>query len=498
MKIFTNCLLLVAFSLLAFTQVKAQQIPVYNQYIQNPYLYNPAAAGVDTFAHLNLTHRTQWIDVPDGPITSVATFDMPFKGDRIGVGAQIFSDKAHILNRMGASVTYAYHVPFNDDNSHKLSIGLSVGILSQRINILDARVVDINDSAFLNEEKSSTTVDFSAGVLYTNGPLRIGLAVPQVAGNNIKYTGEDGSENKFGLERHFLGSIAYRLPFGVDDVLSVEPSVLIRYIPNLPFQADINVLGSWDETVLAGIGYRLNDASGAIYASAGVRIKNQFGVMYTYEMPLDANDGTTLGTSHEFTLSYRFGHKKTVEEVDRDLQSFKRDVNDRVSERDSLLKDLQSDVEDIQIDVSELEDRVDTLESRPFMIAPAEPGEIPSFDVNLDYKKIGFVLFEQGAHTLTDEAKSKLENVRDLLANTANVVNIYLQGRASQEGDANYNLILSTRRAVAVKKHLRSLGLPEDNIILIPYGEEDPVTDDQNTEEEKAENRRVDIFIISN
>ncbi|MEO1434502.1 MAG: PorP/SprF family type IX secretion system membrane protein, partial [Bacteroidota bacterium] len=165
MKHLTFTLLII---LLAIGTLWSQQIPIFNNYVFNPMLYNPAAAGISDYGNLNLIHRSQWIEVPDGPVTNGLTFDLPFKDANIGVGATLFSDNTHILNRVSGSMVYAYHLPFNPDKDHRLSIGASIGILNQRINILDATVNEINDPALLDANAAGTTVDLSAGVIYTN------------------------------------------------------------------------------------------------------------------------------------------------------------------------------------------------------------------------------------------------------------------------------------------------------------------------------------------
>ncbi len=67
-----------------------------------------------------------------------------------------------------------------------------------------------------------------------------------------------------------------------------------------------------------------------------------------------------------------------------------------------------------------------------------------------------------------------------------------LEGNADERGSAEYNLALGNRRAVAVRKALVTLGVPERRIKDVSFGKEKPR---ETCHEEKcwAENRRVDF-----
>ncbi len=134
---------------ISVSQVNAQQIPVLNQYIFNPYVYNPANAGTSGYNNIYLTHRNQWVDMPDAPVSNILTYDMSIKDSNVGIGGMLYTDETHIINNYGGLATYAYHVPFNEDKSHRLSIGVSGGILTQRFNFTQAVVENQADPTIL-------------------------------------------------------------------------------------------------------------------------------------------------------------------------------------------------------------------------------------------------------------------------------------------------------------------------------------------------------------
>ncbi|RTL52113.1 MAG: peptidoglycan-associated lipoprotein Pal [Rhodocyclaceae bacterium] len=71
-------------------------------------------------------------------------------------------------------------------------------------------------------------------------------------------------------------------------------------------------------------------------------------------------------------------------------------------------------------------------------------------------------------------------------------VAITVEGNADERGSTEYNLALGQKRAEAVKQSLKLLGVPENELEAISYGEEKPRA---TCHEEKcwSENRRVDF-----
>lgn len=63
----------IGFSLLLLCSLafglKAQQMPIYNQYPYNPYLYNPAMAGAGGYTDMYIRYKRQWTGIEDAPDT---------------------------------------------------------------------------------------------------------------------------------------------------------------------------------------------------------------------------------------------------------------------------------------------------------------------------------------------------------------------------------------------------------------------------------------------
>jgi peptidoglycan-associated lipoprotein len=69
---------------------------------------------------------------------------------------------------------------------------------------------------------------------------------------------------------------------------------------------------------------------------------------------------------------------------------------------------------------------------------------------------------------------------------------VVLQGNTDERGSREYNLALGQKRAEAVRKSLKVLGVPDAQMEAVSFGEEKP-RNEADTEEAYAENRRVDV-----
>ena len=82
-----------------------------------------------------------------------------------------------------------------------------------------------------------------------------------------------------------------------------------------------------------------------------------------------------------------------------------------------------------------------------------------------------------------------LEKIKNLLEENKEG-NLLIEGYASSDGDEDYNVELSIKRAQAVLEYLVKLGVPETRLEVIGFGEENPLEDNE-TSLGRAINRRV-------
>ena len=101
------------------------------------------------------------------------------------------------------------------------------------------------------------------------------------------------------------------------------------------------------------------------------------------------------------------------------------------------------------------------------------------------------VNFRHNSDMLTHESTLILEVVAKSLK-TRPLNKLQVVGHTSDDGNANYNLDLSTRRAKAVRDYLVFLGVPADTLSYSGYGEMYPLTSNL-TDAGRKLNRRVEL-----
>ena len=102
------------------------------------------------------------------------------------------------------------------------------------------------------------------------------------------------------------------------------------------------------------------------------------------------------------------------------------------------------------------------------------------------------VYFAFDSSAVDEENRAMVEAHAAYLAANKNV-KVVLEGHADERGTREYNLALGERRAQAVERMVKVLGLTADRIKTVTYGEEKPVAMDHN-EAAWALNRRVEII----
>lgn len=126
-------------------------------------------------------------------------------------------------------------------------------------------------------------------------------------------------------------------------------------------------------------------------------------------------------------------------------------------------------------------------------------------DVRKDFKvqrategatfKLDNIFFDLGKATLKDESKPGLDKLFDIL--TKNPINIELGGHTDSIGTDESNSKLSQERVNSVKNYLLNKGIAANRISAVGYGESRPVATN-NTDEGRAQNRRVEVKITDN
>jgi peptidoglycan-associated lipoprotein len=102
------------------------------------------------------------------------------------------------------------------------------------------------------------------------------------------------------------------------------------------------------------------------------------------------------------------------------------------------------------------------------------------------------VYFAFDSSTLEGESREIVEaHAANLVANPQ--MRVHLEGHADERGTREYNLALGERRAQAVERVMRLLGVPSSRLTTTTYGEERPLAPEHNESAWRL-NRRVEIL----
>jgi len=294
--------------ILTVTSGFAQQLPFSSQYYTNPFTINPAFTGNHEHVNAFLTHRSQWIGIAGAPQTSFLTVDGPISERNIGLGLKLYSDVTDITSRVGAFADYSYRLKINDDMN--VVFGVALGVIDNKIDFSKVVVSQPEDPMLFTTVQHKTVFSADFGVAYNWKKLEVGICVPQLIGNKIRYKKDDGQNSYYKMARQYGGSVKYVFDVIKDKEITAYPLVTVAYTPGSIIQYDVNAVIDWKKIGWFGITYH---SDYAVALSAGVRYKG-LAVGYAYDLGITSVK-SHLGSSSELLLSYTFGGTKKEEAV---------------------------------------------------------------------------------------------------------------------------------------------------------------------------------------
>ena len=454
----------------------AQQFPLQSQYQFNYPTINPAASGEKDFYRARASFREQWVGLTDNPIsTQILTVTKGFGVN--GLGITVFSDKTGgAFNKSGAAISYSHKVKFEGSN---LYFGVSGG--ASKINL-----AAIDDPALLSND--DVIPEFNFGMYYTFKELKIGVSIPGLLATNMELSGS--AENT--VDRHFYSMISYDKKLSND--WTAHPSILVKTTSNHN-QIDANINFKLKNKLWFGTSYR-QDFGPTIYVGI------DFGkLLSVYSLDISTNEVADYSNgSHELTFGYDFIPDSELETRNRKEENLEEEIKDKdkdgVVDDEDLCPDVSGDKNAYGCPDFDEDGIPDKFDLCPHLFGNANTQGCPDLstaeyliltralaDLNFDFDKD--LIKQESYITLTDLTLLMHKNPK---------IYLLIQGHASAEGTASYNLSLSARRAKAVQNFFISRGINKGRLIIDFYGEDTPLNKNA-TEQERADNRRVEFDI---
>lgn len=263
-----------------------QQEHQYTQFMYNKLLINPAYAGARGVPSVTAIYRNQWLGFKGAPQSALASFNSPFLSQRVGVGVTLSHQKIGLQRDFNMSLAYSYDMVSSEDFSFR--IGIMASLRSLGINFTDAQPDTGGDPSLGDDQVNDFYGNVGAGVYGTVADqFYFGFSVPRIYSNAIGYA--NGNAVLIAKEyQHFYGMMGGIFP--IADDINLMPAVLLKYVKNAPFDADINLNLDIRKKFTAGLSYRLGgDGPGeSIDLLAFWQATPQFGVGASYDFGLSS------------------------------------------------------------------------------------------------------------------------------------------------------------------------------------------------------------------
>ena len=298
--------------------LSAQQLSLFSQYRENQTILNPAAVSSSFLSDqqnlsFGASHRVQWQGIEGAPTTTNLHGDFLYtEGSPVSIhgGGYLINDQTGptgytgLYGRIGGVLS-------DDPTYSGLSVGLSFGMVQYRVNTSDIRLRDGSD-VLSGDDQTKLYPDVGLGVFaykqmdggfFDGDYLYGGVSVPQVAGLDLTFEGENG---EFYMQRvqHFYGMIGLYKFFKDEGFL--EPSVWVKYAPNVPLNVDFNLRYQMAQNFWIGAG---GATSKAMHLETGFLLGENLGfdntvrIGYGFDYSF-SSFGPFTGGAHEINVSY--------------------------------------------------------------------------------------------------------------------------------------------------------------------------------------------------
>lgn len=304
---------------LANNYVAAQQIPLFTQYREQASFVNPAALNQDFFTNgynisFGASYRSQWAELSNPPTTKLVRAEW-FQKDREGfnilAGGYFVQDATGPTGFTGAYLR-AGGIFTDDPEQHGIVAALNFGMVQYRVNTFDLQLRE-KDDILIGESRQQTYPDIGLGVFayqklsgnFSDDIIYAGISMPQAMGLSLDFKNGNGTFSTQRV-RHYYAQAGWYHFLGEGTFL--EPSVWLKYVPNTPFNADINLRFQLSNSFWAGVGTsnrgKIHAEAGAIVGEAlGLNGRLRIGYGFDYSF---ASFGALVGAAHEFNINVSF------------------------------------------------------------------------------------------------------------------------------------------------------------------------------------------------
>jgi type IX secretion system PorP/SprF family membrane protein len=276
------------------TLLKAQQIPISENYFMDKYSLAPSYAGNHNPKYLVMGYRSDWTGIDGGPKTARLSYNdvFPFMKNA-GYGGKIIYDKAGIFSQLYILASYSYNLSINEE--HHILFGLSMGAYKNRLNLTDYYndpTYSIDPSLISQDINSKLKFmsDFSAVWMWKGAEA--GFAFSNITLNDASYKEVD---LKYSPLANFQFHATYLYSFAEE--WDLEPIVIVRGGKYINSQFEIASQVVYMKRFRGSLVYR---DPGVIGAGAGINLDKGLQIGYNFNLATNVTMGAF--NNHEISL----------------------------------------------------------------------------------------------------------------------------------------------------------------------------------------------------
>lgn len=293
--------------------VKAQQDAQFSQYMFNGIYINPAYAGYKEQLNLHTFYRNQWTGIKGSPKSFSLAVDASAKDNNVGLAFQVATDRLGAQSSTTAYANYAYRLRLNDFENDRLSFGIGLGVVQNRIDGTLLNPIDLADQKIAGGLEKNVLPDARVGVFYTTDNWYAGFSVDNLI---AQYTVKSENTTTYlpVQKAHYYLTAGVLIPINTDAKL--KPSFLLKDDRGGPTSLDLNAFVLLKDKIWLGGGYRTAvKLYNKPYLQRDLQMKNsviamteifatpQLRIGYAFDYSLSKLGGYS-GTSHEISVGF--------------------------------------------------------------------------------------------------------------------------------------------------------------------------------------------------
>jgi len=280
--------------------IYGQQEPQFALTQFNFSVINPAYVGSQAADVFTLATRSQWSTIEGSPKSYAFTYNTA-RGNNIGLGLSVLSDKTFVEQQTFASIDFSYKLQFSE--VMRLYLGLKVGGSFYKADLTGLQTFNnLNDPSKVAMSKLNPNIGIGAYLEIKNS--WVSLSSPRLV--EVSRAEE---EDVYAKDRVHLYAAA-GTSFTIVPNVILKPSLLVQKVKGLPIVTQITAQVNYLDRYDFGAQLRNNSSMGVFGV---LRVSDLIDVGYAYETYLDSGLSSLGVKTHELFLRIKLS-KASVEE----------------------------------------------------------------------------------------------------------------------------------------------------------------------------------------